>query len=234
MKFRKLRIAWSVVCGIACVLLICLWVRSCWRFDQIIHRSSATEFVALTTVRGQVAFGGSNDPMLATVFKRDWIHLAFPMKYLSKDTGGPIPVFPVDDPNSAILLWPHFYSPFVMGPPGSTSYELSIPYWLLVVTSAAFAGAPWLRWIIPIFRPYRRVAFSGFCVLASLLLILVWLQSRWWEDIIFYPSLALLLGTLAAVPWIRQLRWQFSLRTLIIVTTLVAVLLGLIVYATRN
>ena len=30
MRFRKLRIAWSVVCGIACVLLIVLWVRSYW------------------------------------------------------------------------------------------------------------------------------------------------------------------------------------------------------------
>jgi hypothetical protein len=28
MKFRKLRIAWSVFCGLACVLLVVLWVRS--------------------------------------------------------------------------------------------------------------------------------------------------------------------------------------------------------------
>src|SRR4051794_36442298 len=30
MKFRKLRIAWSVAWGVACVLLILLWVRSYW------------------------------------------------------------------------------------------------------------------------------------------------------------------------------------------------------------
>jgi uncharacterized membrane protein YraQ (UPF0718 family) len=30
MKFRKLRIAWSALCGILCVLLIVLWVRSYW------------------------------------------------------------------------------------------------------------------------------------------------------------------------------------------------------------
>ena len=40
-----------------------------------------------------------------------------------------------------------------------------------------------------------------------------------------------LIATLAALPWIR---WQFSLRTLLIATTLVAVVLGLIVYATRQ
>src|SRR4051812_42896523 len=28
MRFRKLRIAWSVLCGLACVLLIAVWVRS--------------------------------------------------------------------------------------------------------------------------------------------------------------------------------------------------------------
>ena len=31
MRFRKLRIAWSVVCGLVAVLLIVLWVRSYWR-----------------------------------------------------------------------------------------------------------------------------------------------------------------------------------------------------------
>ena len=33
MRFRKLRIAWSVLCGMACVLLIVLWVRSYWFTD---------------------------------------------------------------------------------------------------------------------------------------------------------------------------------------------------------
>src|SRR4051812_24381488 len=34
MRFRKLRIAWSVGCGLACVLLIALWVRSANSFDD--------------------------------------------------------------------------------------------------------------------------------------------------------------------------------------------------------
>jgi hypothetical protein len=36
LKYRNLRIAWSVGCGIACVLLIVLWVRSYWWVDTII------------------------------------------------------------------------------------------------------------------------------------------------------------------------------------------------------
>jgi hypothetical protein len=39
-------------------------------------------------------------------------------------------------------------------------------------------------------------------------------------------------GTIAAVPWIRPAKC-FSLRTLLIATTLIAVVLGLVVYATR-
>lgn len=35
MKFRKLRIAWSVFFGMLCMLLITLWVRSFWRFDTV-------------------------------------------------------------------------------------------------------------------------------------------------------------------------------------------------------
>ena len=38
---------------------------------------------------------------------------------------------------------------------------------------------------------------------------------------------------LALLPWVRHLRWRFSLRTLLIATTLVAVVLGLIVYFAR-
>ena len=40
MRYRKLRIAWSVVWGLASVLLVVLWVRSYWRVDTV--RMSAT------------------------------------------------------------------------------------------------------------------------------------------------------------------------------------------------
>jgi hypothetical protein len=36
MRYRKLRIAWSVGCGILCLLLIGLWVRSYWRADVVV------------------------------------------------------------------------------------------------------------------------------------------------------------------------------------------------------
>src|SRR4051794_33980026 len=43
MKYRKLRIAWSVVWGLAAVLLIVLWVRSYWWQDTVYRPSSNAE-----------------------------------------------------------------------------------------------------------------------------------------------------------------------------------------------
>jgi hypothetical protein len=50
--------------------------------------------------------------------------------------------------------------------------------------------------------------------------------------ILWMPSWLLLLAATgcAIAPWRRELRWRFSLRTLLFVTTLVAVVLGLIVW----
>jgi hypothetical protein len=45
--------------------------------------------------------------------------------------------------------------------------------------------------------------------------------------------LVLITVALAAFPWIRQLGWRFSLRTLLIATSLIAVVLGLVVIMRR-
>ncbi len=171
MRFRKLRIAWSVFWGLAAVLLIALWVVSCWRFDQFVVRASPGEYRALTNVRGAVVFGAWNDPILSTFFTREWSHLHFPMRGVSNKTGSPIPVFPLDVPESPILVWLRFESPFV-SPVTTTNYSVTVPHWFLVIAAIAPAFLPWLT---------------------------------------MWPT-------------------QFTLRTLLIATTLVAVLLGLIVW----
>jgi hypothetical protein len=53
MRFRKLRIAFSVVCGIACVLLIALWVRSYFRLDDLSYRD-----IHISSLRGILFFNG--------------------------------------------------------------------------------------------------------------------------------------------------------------------------------
>jgi hypothetical protein len=64
MKYRKLRIAWSVVCGILCLLLIVLWVSSyfyvagVWRVAQggratvLMSESGCLVLMRYVTVRG--------------------------------------------------------------------------------------------------------------------------------------------------------------------------------------
>jgi len=46
-KFRKLQIAWSVLCGLACVLLIVLWVRSYRHFDELDVQLIRTQALSL-------------------------------------------------------------------------------------------------------------------------------------------------------------------------------------------
>src|SRR5215212_8964377 len=44
MRFRKLRIAWSVFWGLAAVLLIVLWVRSYWWWDELYTPTSVKRY----------------------------------------------------------------------------------------------------------------------------------------------------------------------------------------------
>jgi hypothetical protein len=52
MRFRKLRIAWSVFCGVTCVLLIALWVQS---YVSAFYRAS--DFDSKPTDTYPVIFG---------------------------------------------------------------------------------------------------------------------------------------------------------------------------------
>ena len=55
MRFRKLRIAWSVVCVVACVLLIVLWVRSLQWADMLTVRCGSEQTYYAVSFRGKVA-----------------------------------------------------------------------------------------------------------------------------------------------------------------------------------
>jgi hypothetical protein len=72
MRFRKLRIAWSVGYGLACVLLIVLWVRSYFWTDQITRQESSNQFIAVTLGDGRLLLGESNDPDLGVFFGPGW------------------------------------------------------------------------------------------------------------------------------------------------------------------
>jgi hypothetical protein len=156
-KSRKLRIAFSATCLIACVLLIVMWVRSYRTADEIFaifskHRFSFhSEFGGLSAV----SHAPANVPNGAIWTQREPTAIISPSRF-----------------QFASQLVP---SPFRFAMP-EVQTTASVPHWFLVVSATI----------------------------------------------------------LATLPWIRQLRWRFSLRTLLIATTLVAVVLGAIVYVARQ
>jgi hypothetical protein len=60
MRFRKLRIAWSVVCAVACVLLIVLAVRSYEWADTVGGSIGVRDALSVTSLDGQLIVASSS------------------------------------------------------------------------------------------------------------------------------------------------------------------------------
>jgi len=63
MKYRKLRIAWSVFCGLAAVLLIVLWVRSYYAKD-LLDVAAPPHWLVIESVGGRISFRLMNEPTI--------------------------------------------------------------------------------------------------------------------------------------------------------------------------
>jgi hypothetical protein len=159
MRFRKLRIAWSVFWGLACVLLIVLWVRSYFHGDDITWVLPDGECIRCDARRGEL------------------LVCRYPAIKLEGDNRRTFSHQVNINPNVRPRDWPSTYYGFAFAANYLKDgiYVAILPQW---ITVAMFA-------------------------------------------------------VLAAVPWIRLFSWRFSLRTLLIATTLVAVALGIIAYAIR-
>jgi hypothetical protein len=157
MRFRKLRIAWSGGCGIACVLLIALWVRSysCW--DTLYGPLfGGKEFAVSTSI--DATPGLKVLWYIPRLFGSQKVKWRFETDFSFKMT---------DAHANFTIYGMSIYRGFVTG--------FMVPFWFLAFVSATTAVLPWLPWI----------------------------------------------------------KWRFGLRTLLIATTLVALALGLIIFALR-
>jgi hypothetical protein len=148
MRFRKLRIAFSATCLIACVLLIVLWVRSYSYYDCMDSHLASSRVLAIASDVGGVG-----------VF---WNFVDFDL----------------ENGNGDFELAVRDFAPSLSALGFSLNWEgglygARVPYWFLIVA-------------------------------------------------------------IAVAPVVINRRWRFTLRILLIATTLVALVLGLIVWASRQ
>jgi hypothetical protein len=119
MRFRKLKIAWSITCGVVCLLLIVLWVRS-YR-DLTWDELGENEF---KVIRGRVIV---NDV---------WIPTTEPRSKLAAESR----VF-IKSESSAV---PAGGTTLSVVPAGRKGYTVQL--WLITLVVTSLVIVPWLPW----------------------------------------------------------------------------------------
>ena len=147
LRFRKLRIAWSVGCGILCLLLIVSWVRSLHAEDRLSGNFSRSLRFRVYSSHGCLVCyapgtpGQQDDYPWQTDFASDfWL----------KES----------DPRIASVPRVHHHP---------QEMWLTLPHWLLVGVCAAFTALPWIPW-----RFSLRTLLIGMTVVAVVLGLIVY------------------------------------------------------------
>jgi hypothetical protein len=125
MRFRKLRIAWSLVWGLAAVLSLVLWVRSFWEVDMVCFPSPTHRMIILESNFGTL---GASYQALITLGDADipstyWRRTTFHAAPDNRASGG---LFAANSNYGSIYV--------------------RFPHWLAGFFSATLAAAPWIRW----------------------------------------------------------------------------------------
>jgi hypothetical protein len=124
MKYRKLRIAWSVVCGIATVLIVVFWVRSYWHADSITRVGNDQILTRFGTASGTLFFGCADyktTPNIHSPEETDgWMYQEYDSIPLIKVAG-----------------WKFNW--------GATERLITLPAWFVTLLFFTLATAPWLH-----------------------------------------------------------------------------------------
>jgi hypothetical protein len=149
MRFRKLRIAFSVTCAIACVLLIALWVRSYWTVDSVDwQRSGWRHDLRINSVHGGAGIAWRENGYDASIMKFEHGSIVGRLLLLQ-------------DGERTTFWWFHKLMPG----------EAYIPFWPLVLVSGMLAAMPWIRW-----RFTLRTLLIATTLVAVVLGLIVWLR----------------------------------------------------------
>jgi hypothetical protein len=148
MRYRKLRIAWSAVCGVLCLLLVALWVRSTWYSEEC--------WFPLPNNHG-LGFGSSRHCLHIAIQDRTVNPSTYIVGYACTDQKALLPA----------ENW-HTFLGF-RAARDADIFTISIPYWFLLLI---FAALPWL----PFKRFSLRTLLIATTLVAVVLGLIVWLR----------------------------------------------------------
>ena len=138
---RYLRIVFSTICLIACVMFSVLWVRSYWQFDLMLVRLSPKNDLRIVTCRGKAAscISSPSVSMVTGEFRispNAWMNSKVSWWISSTIESGL-----GDD------LQRNFTPNLVRTNLGGADGRIVIiPLWIVIASSGSFAVAPWIHW----------------------------------------------------------------------------------------
>jgi hypothetical protein len=142
MRYRKLRIAWSVVWGLAAVLLCVLWVRSYWWLDELRAKPLKRQLTA-SSLSGKLVFEGGSAPSNFWSSLRTW---ELTNEVVNERTF----LWPVDwtpDYRRLNISFYHFKDTRTSIPTSAIPiWFLIVPHYYLVALALLIAGIAWLPW----------------------------------------------------------------------------------------
>jgi hypothetical protein len=156
MRFRKLRILWTVFCGIACVLLVVLWARSYWRIDGLSFPLTSRLSLNLGSMPGCTGAGISpksmslpNQPLPSwnSGSTEEWLNIPVAAR-----------------PYNPSRIWGTFFA---------SGEGVVVPYWFAILIIACLATAPWIHWSN---RFSLRTLLIATTLVAVVLGVVVWLN----------------------------------------------------------
>ena len=150
MKYRKLRITWSVAWGVLAVLLIVLGVRSYWYVETVLCKFSDDALIAVLSQPGALGFSIASEESIVP-----WIVFGQPSTEWRRQHA---------DDRWRKQSWGGFYF---------NDATIIAPYWFWCLMAAPLAVVPWLKWSN---RFSLRTLLIATTLVALLLGLFVWLR----------------------------------------------------------
>ena len=156
MKHRKLRIAWSVVWGVACLSIVLLWARSYWWWCSVHCSFTNEKSVTVCTEDGETALTYVDFPLLRPNEIVSWWEF---QSYLPRSLESRSPMRFTRDR--------FFMYRSVNG------LIVGFPACVLAVGFGVLAATPWIRWSN---RFGLRTLLMAMTLVAVVLGLIVWLR----------------------------------------------------------